>query len=161
MSPPELEGINAIGKDRSIVMRNLYVVNPGPAGYPAGATIAISTNVWNNMDTAAKLISAKADAGGTVALVDGTAAQASPAASGGTALDVTIGPRAPTPLKPVVGRYLQVSCIPAALPADGEIAMTFTFDSGALISVEVPVSPSFHRELLPKSGQDSAGNCPK
>jgi len=137
-APLVLSGITANSGDHSVALQNLFVEKPGAAGYPAHSAVKLSMDVWNNTSKPVAMTSVSASGGATVVFVDGS----SPSATPGTKFSIPLPPSGYIPLQPVIGRYIEVRCLPAALAATGTLKLTFHFDNGATVEAEVPVDAS-------------------
>ena len=137
-APLVLSGITANSGDHSVALQNLFVEKPGAAGYPAHSSVKLSMDVWNNTSQPVALTSVSASGGATVVFVDGS----SPSATPGPKFSIPLPPSGYIPLQPVIGRYIEVRCLPAALAANGTLKLTFHFDNGATVEAAVPVDAS-------------------
>jgi len=136
--PLVLGGITANSGDHSVALQNLFVEKPGAAGYPAKSSAKLSMDVWNNTTKPVAMTSVTASGGATAVFVDGS----SPSATPGTTFSISLPPGGYIPLQPVIGRYIEVRCLPAALTATGTLKLTFHFDNGATVQADVPVDIS-------------------
>lgn len=128
---PAFTGISADANDHSVALRDLYVPDPGPAGYPAGGPAPLTLQVWNNTTAAISLIGATLHDKPLVLVGAGETASAT--------FDVMVPGGANIPLSPAAGRYLQVGCLPAAVPLGSSLPIVFSFNNKKTITVDVPV----------------------
>jgi hypothetical protein len=133
--PPSFTGITATSADHSVALRDLFIPDPGPAGYPAGALIPVDVQVWNNTNAVLSLIEASVTGGGTAALIDPHSTATAPA----TNYALPIGAGTSIPLTRQSGQFLQVRCAARALTAGTDVPMTFVFSNGASITADVPI----------------------
>jgi copper(I)-binding protein len=143
LTPPPFAGLSVMSPDRSVALRDLFVPDPGPTGYPAGGSAPLRMQVWNNTDDPIELTQASVAGGGRVDLI-GSAATGSPVPGGptiapGGALKVPVPGRGFTALTELAGRYLQIRCLPTDLKTGDWLTMTFQFSNGAKITTQVPV----------------------
>jgi hypothetical protein len=129
-APPAFPGINADAPDHSVALRNLFVINPGPNGYPAGGGAPLAMQVWNNTGGAVSLTGATIKGGTAAVLVAGSQTK--------TTYDIPISAGNKVLLNQQAGQFLQVNC-KGTLMAGMVVPMTFTFSNKAAISVDVPV----------------------
>lgn len=128
---PTFTGISIEASDHSVAVRDLYVPDPGDAGYPAGGKAPLEMQLWNN--TTAEIALTGATLGKTpLELIGGSEASS-------TTINIAVPPGGTMPLTQATGRYLQVACLPADAPKGSVLPITLTFSNKATISVAVPV----------------------
>jgi copper(I)-binding protein len=137
-SPVVLNGITANSADHSVALQNLFIEKPGASGYPAGSSVKLSMDAWNNTGRQVAMTSATATNGATVVFVDGSSPSATPAAT----FSIPLPPGGFLPLQPKIGRYVEVRCLPKALTAGATLKVTFHFDNGATVVADIPVDTS-------------------
>jgi hypothetical protein len=131
---PSFTGISATSTDHSVAVRDLYIPDPGPVGYPAGAVLPLLVQVWNNTDSRLSLTGATITGGAPAALID-PSSTAAPA----TTFDVSIKAGSSIGLSQQSGTFLHVQCAKQALGAGTDVPMTFAFSNGATITADVPI----------------------
>jgi hypothetical protein len=166
---PAVSGANADGgPDGKIALRDLVVVYNASAGYPRGGSAPLSVRVFNDGQTAIRLVGVDpGPAARTVMLVDESApptteppatteppSSAPPSAgptptaeagsptpsppSGRSDFGIEIAPYSYEQLVPGKGKYLQLVDLAAALAPGSSVRLTFQFGDGSTIAVTVP-----------------------
>ena len=132
---PAFTGVSVTSMDHSVAVRDLFIADPGPAGYPAGASVALTMQVWNNTNTPVSLTGATITGGQPASLIDAASTATAPAKT----FDLPIGASASIGLNQQAGHFLQVQCAARALVPGTNLPMTFTFSNGASIAADVPI----------------------
>lgn len=148
-------GANADGgPDNAISLRDLQVAYPGTQGYAAGADAPLVVRIFNNGTRAITLRSVSAgSAADSVRLVGGPSPaapspEATPGASplptptGQTSLSLSVPAGSFLLLVPGTGPFLQLSGLKQPLVPGQSVLLTFAFDDGSTIHLNVPFAPA-------------------
>jgi hypothetical protein len=138
-----------------VAVRDLIIPDPGAAGYPAGASVPLAMQVWNNTNGPVSLTGAAVTGGMPASLIDAKSTATVPV----TAFDLPIGADASIALNQQSGRFLQLRCTGGTLRAGTGIPMTFTFSNGASIAVNVPIGQSIAASAGPSASGAPAATC--
>jgi hypothetical protein len=121
--------------DHSVALRNLFIADPATSGgYPAGGSVPVSVQLWNNTNATVSLTRATAAGQPVIVVLPGSAPVATDAP-----LTVAIPGGARVELSQTTGQFLLIRCSPVALTGGMSVPMTFAFSNGATISTAVPV----------------------
>ncbi len=131
---PTFTGISAMSSDHSVAVRDLFIPDPGPAGYPAGTMLPLAVQVWNNTNAPVSLTAAAITGGAPATLVE-PGSTAAPVAT----FDLSIKAGSNIGLRQQSGAFLQIQCAKQALAAGIDVPMTFTFSNGATVTADVPI----------------------
>jgi copper(I)-binding protein len=145
-------GANADGgPDNAIGLRDLQVAYPGTQGYPAGADAPLVIRIFNNGTRTITLRSVSAGAAAdSVRLVGGPSPALTPSASPGAtptplgeaSFSVSIPAGSYAFLVPGIGQFLQLSGLKQPLVPGESVLLTFGFDDGSTIHLNVPFAPA-------------------
>jgi copper(I)-binding protein len=144
-SNQRMTGISVAALDHSVSLRDLAVADPGTAGYRAGSSAPLIMQVWNDTNRAVGLTGVTAAGGGTVVFVDGPV-PSSPVASrppDRTSYAIPVPPGGPVALRPDLGKFLLIRCLPTDVAAGVPVNLTFHFDNGATITADVPMAGAY------------------
>jgi hypothetical protein len=133
-----IAGITATAADHSVVLRELYLGDPGP-----DRAAPLSFQLWNNTGSAISLTGATVPEGGVVDLT----------------FEVAVPGRGHLALGPPAGRHLEIRCLPADVKPGGVVAMSFTFSNGATIAAGVPVGAIASAHGAPTAPASRTATC--
>jgi hypothetical protein len=128
-------GVNADAPDHSVAIRDLFLPDPGAAGYLAGGTAPVALQVWNNTNQDVSLTGATASSVPAMLISPGQ----TPAPTGATGFDLRIPAGGSVDLTQQAGRFLLIRCVPVTLASGTSVPMTFQFSNGTKISIDAPV----------------------
>jgi copper(I)-binding protein len=132
---PAIPGVDVDSSDGTIGLRNVYVVDHGPNGYPKGGSAPLSVRIVNSSQKQVTLTGVSAGGLGMVAMVSGSSASGSPAASSTPA--ASSSPSASSAASPGVSPSPSGtrSATPAATPSTTPAA-----PAGSKINVPIPAN---------------------
>ena len=157
---PAVPGVNVnAGPNGEIALRDILIPYGGPQGYPQGGNAPLAVRIFNDGPRPIKLVRVSAgDAARAVLLVGGAAAtQPAPASpptggpspspepsptaapAGQETFSIEIRPADFELLVPGQGEYLQLMGLTRPVPPGTTVPLTFTFDDGTTVNVNVPL----------------------
>jgi hypothetical protein len=162
---PAVPGVNADSADHTIGLRDVTVVHDGQ-GYPKGGTAPLAVRIFNRDPVKGVTLVKVTSDQGMVVLVGGPAATSSapapsasatarpsgsasasptaspsPTAVGSATISVPVPASTVAVLTAEAGRYLAVTGLAQPLLPGMSLKLSFTFDNGAAIDLDVPMSP--------------------
>ncbi len=162
---PAIAGVNInAGPNGEIALRDILIPYGGPQGYPRGADAPLAVRIFNDGPRPIKLVRVSAGDAARAVLLVGRAAAAQPAPSapaspflgsaspsaspeqsptaapaGQETFSIEIGPDDFELLVPGTGEYLQLTGLTRPIPPGTSVPLTFTFDDGTTVNVNVPL----------------------